>query len=178
MQFVARKLRLYLRIQLPVLLTLALSLSSYLNWGLAPDPAIKPLTTLICLFYWACYWPRMLHPAAIFLIGVIEDVIAGAPVGISPLLYLVVYSFILSQRRLLLKEPFPVVWGIFGISTLSYVAVTIAVYAGLFHRPWELKGPLIQWGITFAIYPFIHQLCIMTQEYLVKTTRVSTGRRY
>lgn len=179
MQFVtSRKLRYYFKLQLPLALTLLLSLLGFVNFGFSVGPSVKPLTTLMCLFYWACYWPRMLHPVGIFAIGLVEDVIANVPLGFSPVLYLVAYIFVLSQRRLIVKEPFPVAWGVFALVALGYVAGAFIVFGLLLGQPWPGYTPLIQWAVTAACYPFIHQFCLLLQEYLVQTTRVATGRKF
>lgn len=161
-----------------MLVTLLISLGGFLNFGFSIGASVKPLTTLMLLFYWACYWPRMLHPVAIFFIGVIEDVLGGQPLGFSPVLYLVIYSFILSQRRIVHKEPFPVVWGVFALSAVGYVAGSFFIYSALLGHPWPGYAPIIQWAVTAALYPFFHQMCIWQQEYLSRTIRTAEGRRY
>lgn len=176
MRATSRRVRFYLRIQLPALLVILCSLASYLNFGIAPSPSLKPLTTLIFLFYWACYWPRLLHPAIIFAVGLLEDLLSGYPVGISPLLYLLIYGLIISQRRLILKEPFPVVWGIFAISSLFYMLAAKIAFRLLGGQPLMQMAPIVQWLATVMVYPFLHQLCIFVQQYLARIRPVS-GRR-
>ena len=83
-----------------------------------------PMTTLIFLFYWACYWPRMIHPAFLFALGLLEDVLSGSVIG------------------------------------LHFVG-------------WQ---PFSQWLMTIVLYPFLHQINIYLQVYLVHVRPVS-GRR-
>ncbi len=169
-------MRLYIRLQLPSLLALVFALSLFLNAGIMPRPEFAPLTTLIFLFYWACYWPRLMHPLFLFLIGILEDCLSGGVIGIRPLLYLIIYTLVLSQRRLILKEPFPVVWAMFAFSAAIYMALSLLVY-GLFDGVFSFSGALfVRWMVTVSIYPLLHQACLMLQTYLVRI-RPMSGRR-
>lgn len=176
MKSMRRLARYYFRLQLPSLLALFCTLFAFLNAGLLPRPEFAPLTTLIFLFYWACYWPRLMHPAFIFVIGLLEDFISGGVVGVRSLLYLIIYLLILSQRRLILKEPFPVVWAIFAFSTAMYLLSSLLIYR-MFDGAFSFSlAVLIQWMVTAASYPLLHQICLNLQTYLVYI-RPMSGRR-
>lgn len=176
MRSMRRLARYYFKLQLPSLLALFCVLCGFLNAGFLPLPEFAPLTTLIFLFYWACYWPRLMHPIFVFVIGLLEDCMSGGVIGIRSLLYLIIYSLVLSQRRLILKEPFPVVWIVFAVSSAFYVAAS-QLFFRLFEETFYFSSaPLLQWMITVAAYPLIHQICLMLQTYLVYI-RPMSGRR-
>lgn len=171
-----RLLRLYIRLQLPSVMALFFSVFAFVNSGILPGPEFAPLTTLIFLFYWACYWPRLMHPLFLFVIGLLEDALSGGVIGVRSLLYLIIYSLVLSQRRLILKEPFPVVWIVFAVSSAIYVfasQLAFRLFEGTFYFS---SAPLLQWMVTVAAYPLLHQLCLSLQTYLVYI-RPMSGRR-
>ena len=176
MRSVKRLIRIYLRLQIPSAIALLFSLCGFLNTGLLPRPEMVPMTTLIFLFYWACYWPRMIHPAFLFALGLLEDVLSGSVIGLHAFLYILIYIVIISQRRLILKEPFPVVWGIFGFTAFCYTLLTLLafrIFEGHYFVGWQ---PFSQWLMTIVLYPFLHQINIYLQVYLVHVRPVS-GRR-
>ena len=176
MRSLRRLMRYYFRLQLPSLLALFCALCAFLNAGFLPRPEFAPLTTLIFLFYWACYWPRLMHPLFLFAIGLLEDCLSGGVVGVRSLLYLIIYSLILSQRRLILKEPFPVVWGIFALSAFIYMLLSLFVFR-FFDGAFSFSMALfIRWMVTVSVYPLLHQVCLMLQTYLVYI-RPMSGRR-
>ena len=176
MRSLERLLRIYLRLQIPSAIALLFALCGFLNAGLLPSSEFVPLTTLIFLFYWACYWPRLMHPGVLFVIGFLEDSLSGGVIGLRSFLYLLIYMLVISQRRLILKEPFPVVWGIFGFSAFVYTLLSLAafrLFEGHMFIGWQ---PFSQWLMTVVVYPFIHQMCLYLQVYLVRVRPVS-GRR-
>jgi rod shape-determining protein MreD len=165
---VKRLLRIYFRLQIPSIIALLFCLCGFLNTGILPRPEMVPMTTLIFLFYWACYWPRMLHPAFLFAVGLLEDILSGSVIGLHAFLYILIYMVVISQRRLILKEPFPVVWAIFAFTALSYTLLSLLafrIFEGHFFFGWQ---PFSQWLMTVVLYPFLHQLSFYLQVFLVR----------
>lgn len=176
MRSLSRLIRFYIRMLLPALLAVLCVFYGFVNGGILLHPELMPLMMLMFLFYWACYWPRLMHPGLLFALGLLEDILSGGVIGLRSMLYLLVYSLILSQRRLLLKEPFPVVWTIFALTSLGYTALMLCAFR-LFEGVWWLSPqPFVQWLVTVAAYPLVHQLCLGLQSYLVRV-RPTTGRR-
>ena len=119
----------------------------------------------------------MIHPAFLFGLGLLEDVLSGSVIGLHAFLYILIYIVIISQRRLILKEPFPVVWGIFGFTAFCYTLLTLLafrIFEGHYFIGWQ---PFSQWLMTIVLYPFLHQINIYLQVYLVHVRPVS-GRRF
>ena len=117
-----------------------------------------------------------MHPAFLFVIGLVEDILSGGVIGLHAFLYILIYMLIISQRRLILKEPFPVVWSIFAFAALCYTLLTLVAYRifeGHFFFGWQ---PFSQWLMTIVMYPFLHQMSLWLQVYLVRVRPVS-GRR-
>lgn len=80
---------------------------------------VAPALALTAVFHWSVYRPDLLRPLAVFLIGLLQDLLSGAPVGMNALTYLAVHGVVLTQRRVLLAGTFPLLWFGFGIVALG-----------------------------------------------------------
>src|ERR1700679_3446240 len=62
--------------------------------GLVP----APLLALIPVYYWCLVRPDLMTPAAAFVIGMVEDILSGAPPGMWTLSFVLTYVVIDRQR--------------------------------------------------------------------------------
>ena len=67
---------------------LALMLVNALPTRLPGFAPVVPLLPLIGVYYWSIYRPDLMPPALAFGLGILNDVIAGIPLGVSSLVYL------------------------------------------------------------------------------------------
>src|SRR5438552_2032298 len=91
----------------PTFTILALALLSVLPLRFPDYAAVAPLLVLAGLYYWTIYRPDLLPPAAIFLCGVVLDLLSGAPLGVAALVFLLARVVILPQRRFFVDRLFP-----------------------------------------------------------------------
>ena len=95
--------------------------------GLVP----APLLALMPIYFWCLMRPDLMTPAAVFGIGLFQDIMAGGPPGIWTLSFVVTYAVIDRQR-----EAFAGLSGfgaVLGFATASLVAMacaygTVALY--------------------------------------------------
>ena len=95
--------------------------------GLVP----APLLALMPIYFWCLMRPDLMTPAAVFGIGLFQDIMAGGPPGIWTLSFVVTYAVIDRQR-----EAFAGLSGfgaVLGFATASLVASacaygTVALY--------------------------------------------------
>src|SRR5271157_4607496 len=83
---------------LPIATTL---LASVISIQPAPIPgyaALTPAFTLMAVYHWTIYRPDLLPPLALFLIGVAQDLLAGAPLGMTALLLLLARAMVRRHR--------------------------------------------------------------------------------
>jgi len=116
--------------------------------GLVPPP----LLGLIPVYFWCLVRPDLMTPAAAFAIGMLEDVMSGAPPGIWTLGYVVAYALVARQR-----ESFAGLAGIAAVLGFAVAALTACVTATLAvallhdHSP-PLGAVVAELAMTVAAY--------------------------
>src|SRR5580658_3360563 len=84
---------------LPIATTLIAAVISVLPVRIPGYAALTPVFTLMAAYHWTIYRPDLLPPLALFAVGLTEDLLAGAPLGVSALLLLLARTAVLSHRR-------------------------------------------------------------------------------
>jgi len=128
-----QRMDLWARHLLPVVLTLVLVLLGAIPTHLPGFAAITPMLPLIGIYYWGIYRPDLLPGSVAFAIGLVNDIITGMPLGVTPLIYLLVQAMTASQRRFFLGKPFLVAWWCFavvagGALSLQWLLVSMSAY--------------------------------------------------
>lgn len=128
--------------------------------GVVPLPIpgyglVTPAFGLMAVYYWAIHRPDLLPAVAVFVLGLLEDILSGAPTGLNTLVLLLVYAAMRNQRRPFLGKPFAVMW--FGF----FVVAPAAIFAHWFFAS-LLAGRLIppdtavvRLLFTLALYPWL-----------------------
>ena len=133
-----------------------------------PDyAAVVPLLTLAGVYYWTIYRPELLPPTAIFLCGLVLDLLCGAPLGVSPLLLLLARALVLSQRRFFVNRLFPFVWGGFTLLAVAAIAFLWLLGSLLEGAMLDMRAAALQWVLTVASFPAISYLLMRTQRRLL-----------
>jgi len=128
------------------------------GWIPAPELGV------IAAFFWALYAPALFPPAAIFSLGLVQDICSGGPLGFWAIIYLAVYGFTLSQRAFFIgRSPVGVWLGFAAVSLLS--AVAIWLLASTVYNRWVSPGEIFwQAVITAAVFPAIAWLFMMLRR--------------
>jgi rod shape-determining protein MreD len=116
--------------------------------GLVP----APLLALIPIYFWCLVRPDLMTPAAVFAIGLLQDIMAGGPPGIWTLSFVVTYAVIERQR-----EAFAGLSGlvaVLGFAAAALVAtacayITVAIY--YWHMP-QIAPILAELVVTVLFY--------------------------
>jgi rod shape-determining protein MreD len=90
---------------------------------------IGPSFALLAVYYWAVHRPSLLPAGAVFLLGLMSDLLGAAPLGVGTAVLLGVYAVTVTQRRFLVGQSFMGVWTGFMI-----------VCAGAFFVTWALSS--------------------------------------
>jgi rod shape-determining protein MreD len=149
---------------LPIATTL---LASVISIQPAPIPgyaALAPAFTLMAVYHWTIYRPDLLPPLALFLIGVAQDLLAGAPVGTTALVLLLTRVVVLRHRRHVVNQPFPFVWAGFTMLTGGAMLLLWTLHcltAGLLV---DLPGTVFRAVLTISVFPAASFLLGRTQR--------------
>jgi rod shape-determining protein MreD len=154
---------------LPVTLTVFLVLASVLPLRLPEAAPVKAVLPLLAVYYWAVQRPDLLPLAAVFLVGLLQDILAGLPLGLSATVLLVVHGVVVRQRRFLVGRSFAVVWWglmIAGIGALALEWALGSAFLGVAVDPAPLA---FQYALLLALYPplawcFARVLAILPQR--------------
>jgi rod shape-determining protein MreD len=151
----------------PVLTTLALVLLSLIPFSIPGLPMVAPAGPLIAVFYWSVYRPDLLPAVAVFLIGIVQDVLTGSPLGVSSLVYLFVFGATLSQRRALLGKPFVLAWAVLLVIGVGAGAIAWLFNSVLLVQLVPAKPLLFQTIATIALFPCFAWGLVRVHRYLV-----------
>src|SRR5438045_8446831 len=70
---------------LPVVTTLLAATIAILPMPVPGYAALTPAFTLMAVYHWTIYRPDLLPPIGVFAVGLTQDLLSGAPVGIGAL---------------------------------------------------------------------------------------------
>ena len=136
---------------LPLLCGLVAVLISNLPLSLTNGLVPAPLLGLVPIYFWCLVRPDLMTPAAVFVIGLLEDIVAGGPPGIWTLSFVITFGVIDRQR-----DSFAGLAGlgaVLGFATASLIAcvVAYAVTAALYR--FAPIGPMVgELAMTVLFY--------------------------
>lgn len=153
---------------LPVVVTAFLILFAYLPYGSAEISRLFPQFALISVFFWTVYQPNLMPAGAAFLLGFLNDVLSGMPLGLSALILVLLQYAALHQRRAFVGRPFLVGW--FGFALLAALAMgLIWLGASLYYLTlFDLWPVAVQCAITVAVYPLVAEIFGWLQRRLLR----------
>ena len=135
-------------------------------------PVLSANAIYIIIFYWVLKSPDILGYGFIFLAGIVNDVIIGLPIGVSPITYLVLAGFAAYVRYLTVQPSLIYDWIIFVPS----IAVTNSVYFYILRIFFDIQINYItlalNTGITILLYPIIGILFSFLANIIIKERNV------
>lgn len=139
----------------PALVTLAFVFIGRAPLGVPNLGSIAPLLPLAAVFFWTVRRPDLLSPLVVFLIGLVDDALAGTPFGLGALVLLTVRWTVVGQRRVFLGKPFALTW--WGFAIVAPVAVAGAwLLGGLARGALAPGGPIAtQLVLTLIAFPAV-----------------------
>ena len=117
---------------------------------------ITPMYAFMAVYFWSIYRPDLLGYGTVFTIGILEDLLAGTPLGSSALILLVCQRVVFSQQKFFNSRPFALIWAAFallaaGASVIRWICVGLAGTAGF--TPF---GTMVAaYMMTIALYPIV-----------------------
>lgn len=115
--------------------------------------SVSPLLVLAAVYYWAIFRPDLLPSFAVFLIGILYDVLSGGPLGLGALLLLIAHAVAIRQRRFFYGKSFLVMWVGFIFVAAGFAVANWAVVSVLAGRVIGPAPGLAQLLLTIAFYP-------------------------
>jgi rod shape-determining protein MreD len=152
---------------LPILTTLLAAVLSIQPAHIPGYAALTPAFTLMAVYHWTIYRPGLLPPSALFLVGVTQDLLAGAPVGVTALVLLLARAVVLRYRRRFINRLFPFVWTGFTMLTVGAVLFPWILHCLLDGALVDFRGTVFRAVLTISMFPIASFLLGRTQRTLL-----------
>lgn len=163
-----QRVDLWLRQATPIALTVLLAILSAVPIGIPGYTAVVPAYTAMAAFYWAVFRPDLQPPFALFLVGVLQDILAATPLGMTALSLMLVHGLAVSQRRAFLGKPFVLAW--FGF-VLIHALAAFLVWLLTSLLALRLVGPepaVFQYLVTVTLFPVVAWVFVRIHRYVVR----------
>jgi len=164
----AQRLDIYLRNSMPVMLALLLVLVNVIPFHIPGLSRIVPVLPLMAVYQWAVYRPGLMPPLAVFFIGLMYDILSGAPVGVNAVVFLAVYGVVAYQQRFFTGKSFLVVWMGFGIVALGASVLSWMLVSILSASIVEPRAAFFQYLLNFGFFPLLAWIFLRWQNLLSK----------
>ncbi len=125
------------RIGFPLASTVVMLLLTAAPFGLPGQSQLLPATAFAAVYFWTLHRPQTMPPPAVFLLGLLCDLLGYAQIGVGVLTLLILHGLALRWRRSLLRQGFALVW-------LAFISLA----AGAAATGWVLNSLL-----TFRLLP-------------------------
>ncbi|MEO5374514.1 MAG: rod shape-determining protein MreD [Alphaproteobacteria bacterium] len=140
---------------LPLLLMLCLVILTVVPIRLPGYTVVAPMLPVMGVCYWSIVRPDLLRPSMAFGIGVFEDVLAGAPLGVSALVLTAVHGAVVYQQRFFLGKPFFVWWWTFGLVAAAATLLKWVLFMMMSDRMIDPATVFIGYLLTVFLYPVV-----------------------
>jgi rod shape-determining protein MreD len=148
-----RRLDIAARHAFPASSTILLMLLTEAPFGLYGQAALLPAVTLASVWFWSVLRPDGMPPLAVFLIGVLFDLLAWQPIGSGVLTLLIVHGLAQRWRQPLAARGFILIWAGFAVIAIGAAVLEWGLTALLSWRLLPLAPAVFQAVVSIAIYP-------------------------
>ncbi len=167
-QSIWRRLDMASRRAFPACVIILILLITAAPLGLPGQVELQASAALCCVFFWSLFRPASMPPAAVFLIGLLTDLLGYAPPGVSVLTLLLAHGMALRWRRNLVRLGFLAVWVSFvavaiGAATLSWALTSLLTFRLL--PPGEA---MFQAALGAGLYPLLAVLLTRAHQTLAE----------
>ena len=123
-----QKLDYLVRSSAPFVLSLVLVVLSVIPTHIPVYMEVAPILPLVAIYHWAIYRPNLLPVFAVFILGLLQDILVGTPVGLYTLVFLTVYGLVTSQRRFFAGKSFVFYWLGFAIISIIHLLFEVLFF--------------------------------------------------
>jgi len=156
-----QRLGLNVRRLFPVLISAALALAVVLPLGLPHWGMLAPPFLLASIYYWSIVRPDLMPPTAAFLLGLLQDLLTGMPLGTGALIMVITQWTMRGQQRFLMNRPFFLIWAAFAPVVLIAGLVDWIVYAIYTLHIAPVDGALARMMLGFILFPVVAWLLLI-----------------
>lgn len=137
----------------PLLSSVFCILLTMVPFGLSTGYLSPPSFALVAIYIWILVRPDLMPPASVFVLGVLQDLFWGGPVGLWGMVFLAVWVFARSQRQFLEGRGFGLTWATFGVVAIGSGILAWIIASVFYSTPMPVVPILSQTILSFAVYP-------------------------
>lgn len=127
---------------------------------------VAPNFVLMAVFFWAVHRIDLFTSVTVFFVGLLLDILVGAPPGINAAVLVLVRTIAASQGRVFRGKSFLVLWWGFGLVALAS-GLVIWILTAIYHLTLINPLPIIfQMTMTVAAFPFLAWIFARTHQKL------------
>jgi rod shape-determining protein MreD len=143
---------------LPITTTMLAAVISIQPAHIPGYAALTPAFTLMAVYHWTIYRPDLLPPLSLFLVGITQDLLAGAPPGGTALILLLAHATVIRYRRRFVNQPFPYVWAGFTMLTAGAMLFLWTLHCLLDGVLVDFRGTVFRAVLTISMFPIASYL--------------------
>ncbi|MDX1738908.1 MAG: rod shape-determining protein MreD, partial [Alphaproteobacteria bacterium] len=152
------------RSALPLLITIIAIFLGIIPLHLDNAEAIKPMFVLACVYYWTIYRPDLFPLLLVFVLGVFQDLLQDAPVGISSFVYLIISFLVGTQRRFFHGKTFGIVWWGFMICAVLAVMLSWLVFCMIAQSLLSPEPFVFRYLMSIAGFPIAFVVLVLSHK--------------
>lgn len=152
----------------PVALTFVLVILNVVPTHLPGAARVLPVLPLIAVFHWSIHRPSLMPASAVFLIGLFQDGLSGAPLGLHALIFLAVHGIVLFQHRFFMNKSFFVHWLGFALVAAGAAVLAWCLLSAFHMTLFEVEAIAFQYATTLALFPLFALVFARWQQAFLK----------
>lgn len=156
-----------LLVALPGVLTVLLVFVGSVPIGVPFVGPMLPALGLIAVYVFAIQRPELMPHWLAFLVGLLQDLLSGGPLGLNALVLLAVQGFCSAQRRVLVGRTFVLNWAAFVLVALAAALASWLIACIYFFALVAPADALLQVAITVTLFPFVAALLLAVSDRVV-----------
>jgi rod shape-determining protein MreD len=129
---------------------------------------LEPVLAFASIYYWTLYRPDLMPAALVFALGLLYDVLSGAPVGAHAAMLVVAHAVLTRQRRFLIDKTFILNWVGFAVLAAGGCVLIWLAASVFYSAPVDPWGLLFQTLMTIVAYPLVFRLLLHCHLSLVQ----------
>jgi rod shape-determining protein MreD len=166
-----RRLDIAARHALPAACTLLLMLLAVAPFGFADQATLLPAVTFVCVFFWSVFRPVAMPPPAVFLLGLLFDLLGSLPLGVGPLTLLAMHGPAVRWRPVLTRQSFVSLWLAFAGFAAAAAALGWVMSALLSFRLLPAGPALFELLLAAATWPALAVLFALANRTIADPER-------
>lgn len=156
--------------RMPVVIGIIATLIAVIPLHLPGGLQVAPLYPLMVVFFWGMHRGDLMTPGRIFFIGLLFDLLSGAPLGLWSLIFLACHAVALVLRDLF-GRALRTSWAVFAITCIT---ASVLAWSMLSIYEWTLINPApfaVQCMVSVGLYPFFGYAFAFIERYAVSALR-------